>query len=164
MIEEKLNQLALVRHAIRKRERDRDEKIQAYKKAIRQVELTCADETESLRADATALERELEEYAAANLPEDKKSIRFDNGILQFRRQAPRFFFGEDEVTGNNAQLLKFVKANAPEYLKVEESVDWANFKKKLCYSGEAVCYDETYEVIAGLRMEIPPDKFTVHTA
>ena len=69
-----------------------------------------------------------------------------------------------EANAQDERLIHFVKHNAYSYLKVkvDESVDWAKFKRQLVIddNGE-VSFKETGELIDGLHAQRLPDKFTV---
>lgn len=62
----------------------------------------------------------------------KKSFRLPSGTLQFRTSY--------DVTKDDKKLLAYVKDEAPEFVKVEETVKWGDLKKKLDWteSGLAV--------------------------
>ena len=65
----------------------------------------------------------------------KKSFRLPSGTLQFRTSY--------DVTKDEEKLKTYVKNNAPEYIKVEESVKWGDFKKQLKWTedGKAISPD-----------------------
>lgn len=125
----------------------------------------CDDATIPARQEIAALTEALRQFAAANLPENKKSIELPSGMLAFNKKHPKYFFGGQEVNGKSKALLDYAKVNAPEFLKtkVEEYVDWAEFKKKLTYAGNVVFHSETGEAIDGLSVQTFPDTFTVTT-
>ena len=112
------------------------------------------------------LTEQLRRYAEIHLEDGKKSLNLPSGKLAFRKQAPRYFFDDlKEASSKDERLIRFVKHNAHEFLKVkvEESVDWLKFKSKLVPNGADVFYEETGELIEGLHAQILPDKFTVTT-
>lgn len=123
----------------------------------------CANKCAPFLAKIEDLTERLRRYAAANLPEDKKTIKRDAGILSFRKQEPRFYFDDKEANSKDERLLAFAKAGAPEFVKRTEYVDWEHFKRKLIIDGESVFYKDTGELIDGLHAQILPDKFTVKT-
>ena len=69
----------------------------------------------------------------------KKSFRLPSGLLQFTT-------GYD-VTKDEEKLLKYVQANAPEYVKCEPSVKWGDFKKQLTWTPAGVAVTPDGEVL-----------------
>ena len=56
--------------------------------------------------------------------EKKRSLKLPAGTMGFRAGQPHYDVNEPE-------LLAYVKASAPEFLKIKESVDWPRFKKDM---------------------------------
>jgi len=74
------------------------------------------------------------------------------GKLVLKKQQPEFIRDE-------AALLSWAEATAPEYVKIEKKVNWADLKKKANVSGEDVLYEG--EVIPGITAKARPDVFEV---
>lgn len=163
-VEEMLDAISGYEELISVAEMERDALTAHYKGKITAAEEICEQKCLPLRAEIALLVEQLRCYAEANTTEKRRSVRLPSGTLSFRKQAPRFYFDDGEANAQNPTLLKFVKANGGKYLKVEESVDWANFKPRLQCIGEHVVYDETGEIIEGMKAQILPDKFTVKTS
>ena len=92
---------------------------------------------------------------------DKKSIPFSGGTISWRKQPPKFFFNDTEVSPDNYAFLDFTKKFYADFIKTKEFVDWANFKTKLKIVDDSVYFVDTGEVIDGLKALILPDKFSV---
>ena len=111
------------------------------------------------------IEEQLKRYAEVHLPEGRKTVRLPSGTLSFTKQSPRYFFDDLKAAGGkDERLIKFVKHNAFDCLKVkvEESVDWKKFKSRLETSENGdVYFADTGEIIGGLHAQFLPDKFKV---
>ena len=75
-----------------------------------------------------------------------------SGKLVMKHQQPEFI-------RNEAALLSWAETTAPEYVRVEKKVSWADLKKKADVSGEDVLYEG--EVIPGITAKARPDVFEV---
>ena len=153
---------------IKSAESERDALIAHYQEKIFAAGKIFEDKTAQVKLEIASLTERLRRYAVANLPDNgRRSLVYPSGKLAFRKQPPKFFFDDlTEANGRDERIIHFVKHNAHRFLKVkvEESVDWAQFKTKLSYTGDAVVYKETGEIIDGLHAHILPDKFTVTTS
>lgn len=130
-----LERIAEFEAKIKAAEDERDEFISHYEQKIQAARKICDDATIPARQEIATLTEVLRQYAAANLPEDRKSIKLPSG--------------------KSKALLEFAKINAPEYLKtkVEKYVDWAEFKKKLTFDGEQIKADTFYTLKDGKVVE-----------
>jgi len=61
---------------------------------------------------------------------------------------------------DRAKLLAFVKASAPQYVKVEEDVKWGELKKTLKIAGDVAVMD-TGEVVEGVEIVDVPAEFKI---
>lgn len=84
----------------------------------------------------------------------QESYVLPSAKLVFKMQPPAF--SRDE-----AQLLPWVKQNAPKLVKVAESTDWAALKKRITLSSGSIVDAETGEVIPGVIAEERPPVFQV---
>lgn len=75
-----------------------------------------------------------------------------SGKLVMKKQQP--LYERDETA-----LLSWAEQTAPEYVRVEKKVSWADLKKKADVSGEDVLYEG--EVIPGITAKARPDVFEV---
>ena len=73
----------------------------------------------------------LEPYAKSKLDGKKKTVKMPSGNVSFRAVSPGYFIAGNKVDGKNQRLLDYVKQSDPEYLKIEESVNWSEFKDTL---------------------------------
>lgn len=160
-VEETLAKIAEYESAIRNCEQKRDVIIKHYQDKITAAEQICEGETAQSRAEIALLTEKLRRYTENNLVGNKRSLLFPSGRLAFRKQPTRFFFGTQEVSAKDEQLLKFAKAGAPEFVKINEYVDWAKLRGKLTVDGDSVYFADTGELIEGLRGQVQPDKFTI---
>lgn len=163
-VEELLGQIAAYQEQLKSLEDKRDQLIAHYQEKIRAAETICDRESAQARVEIALLTEKLKRYAENNLEDGKKSIAFPSGKLAFRKQPTRFFFDDmQEARSTDERLIKFAKANAPEFVKITETVAWDKLKQKLVVDGEEVFYNATGELINGLRAQVQPDKFTVTT-
>lgn len=84
-----------------------------------------------------------------------KSIKLPHGTIRFKKQQPEYIKDEEK-------LIDWAKTSGKvEYVKVKESIDWANLKKDAEVVGENLVDPETGEVIEGVRVVEREDKFEV---
>ena len=154
--------------AIKVAEEKRDALIDHYLLKIEVAKDICQRETRDAQDIIAELTAQLKDYAETRITDKKRSVSLPNGTLSFRKQQPKFFFdGLVEAKADDERLVHFVKHNAHQFLKVkvDESVDWANFKRTLAINDNGdVYFAETGEFIDGLHAQFLPDKFTVKTA
>ena len=150
--DELLEQIAELQVQIKAAEDERDEFIAHYQAKIERARDICAKATIEPRREIEVLTEALRRYAEANLSEGRKSIRLPSGTLSFHRQYPKYFIDGRAANAQSPALLTFAKANAPEYVKVTEYVDWSGLKRHL---------QETGEYVEGLEVQEFPDAFTV---
>lgn len=142
-----------------KEERDEAERIKAI--ALAQIEdlqnkIKAIDERTDHRT--AWLKGRLQEYFETVPHKETKtqeSYKLLSGTLIKKRVGTKIAH-DDEV------ILEWVKANAPSYIKVKESLDWAGFKKELELTDNgAVVLEDTGEVIPGVSIEIVPESFEI---
>lgn len=86
------------------------------------------------------LTAKLQPFAEAQIEgTKKKSFRLPGGNLQFRTNY--------DVTKDDEKLMAYVKETCPEYIKVEESVKWGDFKKQLTWTPKGVAVTPDGEVL-----------------
>ena len=150
-VDDLLEQIADREAIIATAESERDALIARYRGKIEAAQAICEETCKPLRTEIALLT-------------EVRSAKFPSGTIAFRKQAPRYYFDNEEANAQSKSLLDFVKANGGKYLKIEESVDWANLKPRLQCIDNQVVYADTGEVITGMKAEILPDKFTVKTS
>ena len=74
----------------------------------------------------------------------KKSVTLPNGVVGYRKKT--------NTIKNDAEIFDFVKSNYSEYIKTEEKVDLANFKKA-CSVVDGKLITEDGEVVPGYTVE-----------
>lgn len=122
---------------------------------IMQIKAWREKKAESIGNDVMFFEALLKPYAAAQVEGKKtKSVKLPNGILSFKKSEPRF-------TKDDSALLAFVKKNAPEYVNIKESVNWAEFKKELHFADAGKMVTVDGEIVPGVVYETKEDSFTV---
>ena len=77
-----------------------------------------------------------------------------SGKLVLKKQQPEFIRDE-------AALLDWAKANAPDMVQTKESVTWGELKKLTTLDGEKVVLAETGEIVSGVVAIERPDVFEV---
>lgn len=77
-----------------------------------------------------------------------------SGKLVMKHQQPEYVL-------DDAQMVSWAKAAAPAYIKVKESINWAELKKLTTTNGESVVLAKTGEVIPGITAKARPDVFEV---
>ena len=77
-----------------------------------------------------------------------------SGKLVLKKQQPAFIRDE-------AALLDWAKANAPDMVQTKESVTWGELKKLTTLDGEKVVLAETGEIVSGVVAIERPDVFEV---
>lgn len=161
-VEEIFQQMHDLQAEINEAAQKRDASIRFFQNRILAAEKNFEDETKQLQQEITELTCLLEGYYDENPPKRKKSIPFSGGQMGKVKQSPIFSFDDGEqLSSGNKKLLEYVKGNAPDYLKIKESVDWDKFRKELVIDGDNVIFEGTGEIIDGLNYQLRPDKFIV---
>ena len=118
------------------------------------------DKTEAeYEANVEGLEYMLGEYFKT-VPHKKtktqEAYQLPSGKLILKKQEPEFD-RKDEL------LVPWLKQNAPEFVKVKESSDWAGLKKTVAvFDGNVV--NENGEIIPGVTVTSRPEKFVVEVS
>ena len=161
-VEELLETVARDRDIIREAEENRFNFI-ALAKA--QADKVFEADTAAAQAEIDSITARLKDFAQKNLPDDKKTLLFPNGKLQFRKAQPKYIFDDgSELDGKNKRLIEFVKTSAPDYLTVCYFANWYKLKYKLAHDNEGnVFFTETGEILQGVRAEVIDDNFSVVT-
>lgn len=83
----------------------------------------------------------------------QESYSLPSGKLVLKKQQPEFSLDEEK-------LLPWVKANCPELVKVKESTNWAELKKRVAVDGANVVTADA-EIVPGITVTDRPDVFRV---
>ena len=83
----------------------------------------------------------------------QSSYMLKNGKLVMKRQQPEFDTKDEE-------LIPWLKANMPQFVKVKETADWAGLKKELVVNGNQMITEDA-EIVPGITVTPRPDIFKV---
>lgn len=136
-------------------ERDRlielaNEKIKELTERKTKIAEACAAETSYLKY----LLRMYFEGVETTTTKTQETYKLLSGKLVLKRQQPEFV-RDDKV------MVEWAKSSAPNYIKVIESVNWADLKKSTLVDGNTVIYTETGEVVPGVVAKPRDDVFEV---
>ncbi len=134
-----------------------NEKAEFAKRKIERIQQWLEDEKTSCEQTKSFFEFKLEEFYRGLEAEgklgNKKSYKLPNGTLQMRKKAAK-------LERNDTQLLEIARPLG--LIKVKESLDWAEFKKRLIIDGYKVIDKESGEVLDAIRVvEAECDEFSV---
>ena len=136
-------------------ERDRliklaDERIKELSDKKKELIDKAADKTSYL----TALLRMYFDTIEPKATKTQSTYKLLSGKLILKHQQPEYML-------DDAQMVSWAKAAAPAYIKVKESINWAELKKQTVVNGETVVLADTGEVIPGAVAKERPDVFEV---
>lgn len=121
---------------------------------INQIMAWAQRQKESANFEIGHFECLLEQFAQKELADKKtKTLKLPNGRLVMGRKTVAF-------KKNDESLMAFVKENHKDFIKVKETVDWAEFKKTLrVEDGKAI--DENGEIVPDIEVTEVEGKFEV---
>ncbi|MDD4278481.1 MAG: host-nuclease inhibitor Gam family protein [Candidatus Sumerlaeales bacterium] len=136
-------------------ERDRliklaDERIKELSDKKKELTDKAADKTSYL----TALLRMYFDTIEPKATKTQSTYKLLSGKLVLKHQQPEYVL-------DDAQMVSWAKTAAPAYIKVKESINWAELKKLTVVNGETVLLADTGEVIPGAMAKERPDVFEV---
>lgn len=136
-------------------ERDRliklaDERIKELSDKKKELVDKTADKTNYL----TALLRMYFDTIEPKATKTQSTYKLLSGKLVLKHQQPEYVL-------DDAQMVSWAKTAAPAYIKVKESINWAELKKQTVVNGETVVLADTGEVIPGAVAKERPDVFEV---
>lgn len=153
-VEETLLKIRDLQKIIDDAESRRDQSVEFLRARILEAKDICDNETLSVREEIEALKLPLAKFFRNNPPKGKrKSLKFACGSFGYNRASTKYFRDGNELNADNPDLLSFVKSERPEFVKVKESVDWANLKAKLDFDDEHVYFADTGEVLNGVKAQ-----------
>lgn len=104
----------------------------------------------------------LRPYAEAKVAGGKsKTVSLPSGSISLRASSPAFLIGNDQVKADSPQLVEHVKKFAPDLLKIKETADWAELKKRLIVMMDGQVISPDGDVLVFMRGEIRPDTISV---
>lgn len=127
---------------------------------IQQVQIWEKQELDEAQQSIDFLAERLRPYVAQQL-DGKKTLKMPSGNISFRAASPEFYIEGEKVDGKNQVLLEHIKKNAPEYIKLQESTDWAKFKKDLMVTSTGQVVNTNGEILSFMAAVQQPDKITV---
>ena len=136
-------------------ERDRliklaDERIKELSDKKKELIDQAADKTSYL----TALLRMYFDTIEPKATKTQATYKLLSGKLVLKHQQPEYVL-------DDALMVSWAKTAAPAYIKVKESINWAELKKLTVVNGETVVLADTGEVIPGAVAKERPDVFEV---
>ena len=136
-------------------ERDRliklaDERIKELSDKKKELIDKAAEKTSYL----TALLRMYFDTIEPKATKTQSTYKLLSGKLVLKHQQPEYVL-------DDAQMVSWAKTAAPAYIKVKESINWAELKKQTVVNGETVVLADTGEVIPGVVAKERPDVFEV---
>lgn len=146
-------------------------KIAQYQKAIQEANDFYADQKSKLdewleeatrenKSQIEYFESMLLPYADKKLDGSKKrSFKLPKGTIGFRKGTVKYFMDGQTISGSDEKLTKWAKLNAPDYIKVKESTDWAELKKELVVSKSGKVLASDGQIIPGMEATQSPDTF-----
>lgn len=103
----------------------------------------------------------LRPYAEQQLDGKKKTVKLPSGNISFRSATPAFFIAGQKVDGKNEYLTARLKQLAPQFIKIEESTNWSEFKDTLTVTKTGQVVSEDGEILDFLTAVEYPDSVTV---
>ena len=129
---------------------DRDELIAFYEDQIKAVK-------EDAEYKLGFIERALKAYFMTKPHQKTKTqeyVKLPLGKLMLKKQAPEF-------KRDDATVIEWLKANgSPEFVKVEEKLDWSELKKATTVVGNTIVNTDG-EIIPGVEVIEREDKFCI---
>lgn len=123
---------------------------------INEYELKKQKAKEQLKTKTAYLINSLNQYFQTVKPHEtktQKTYKLPSGTLRLKHGTPEFIRDEEA-------LLKWAKENAPEQVKVKETVNWGELKKSTIFKDGMVITADG-EVVEGVKAIDRPDTFEV---
>ena len=133
-----------------------DQELAELQKDVQALEERRKEILEPLENEMRYLKANLTEYHRKELEAGgDKTIKLPWATLKSKKQS-------QDYERDDAVLLEWVQANAPEFIKTEEpQVAWGDLKKAITVAGDKVLLKETGELINGLTPKELSVKFDV---
>lgn len=135
------------------------QKEMVVREKIRQMEEWLSKEKTKTDKTVVFFSFKLEQFfdkTAKRKTKTQEIIDLPSGTLKRKFPSPKFLRDDDKL------LVWLKERSLKEFVKVEESLDWGNFKKKLIVSGGNVV-DENGEIVDGIIVLDQPPVFEVET-
>lgn len=127
------------------------------KAKIEQIQTLLRKQEEKMFNETNFFEGKLREYFAGIKTKDTKtqrSYQLTSGKLVEKKQAPEFVRDDEK-------LLEWAENNAPSFVKIKKSADWAGLKKCVDVAGNLVINKDTGELVEGVKVIEREPKFEV---
>lgn len=128
---------------------------------INQIKQWQKQESEGNESSINYLISLLGPYAKSQLDGKKKTVKMPSGNISFRAKSPEYFIAGNKVDGKSQPLIDHVKQSDPEYLKIEESVNWSEFKDTLTPLSTGKVLTNDGEILDFISAVEYPDTVTV---
>jgi len=128
---------------------------------INRIKQWQAQESEGNDRSVQYLTSLLEPYAKQQLSGKGKTVKLPSGNVSFRAVSPGYFIAGEKADGKNIKLLDYVRKSAPEFLKVEESTDWSEFKNSLTVTSTGQIITVDGEILDFISAVEYPDSVSV---
>lgn len=143
-------------------EKRRDDFIAEYQARIDAAKKNCEEDCAADICAIDHLKDLLRDYALANMPKGKRTMKFPQGSISFKKCQPRFYLSDgSEPSSGNELLAESIKDSHPDFVSTVLTADWASFKKTLKFDENGEVYDANGEIIKCLHAETRADKFVV---
>lgn len=90
-----------------------------------------------------------------------KTYKLPSGNVSLKAKPVEYFIAGEKAAAKNETLTAYVKQAAREYLKVEESTNWGEFKKTLTVTSSGAVINADGEVLPFITGVEYPDTITV---
>lgn len=142
---------------IKEHKEEADRMIKVCQEMIEQYKQTIEQTNEQYEQKTEWIKSQLHNYFE-NVPKKatktQETYKLPSGTLKRK-------FGGKEFVRDDEKLLGYLKENKLEtFVKIKESIDWAEFKKTLeIKDGQAI--DQDGQIVDGIRVETKEDRFEV---
>jgi hypothetical protein len=129
---------------------------------IAQVEAWLKDIEEDNTRQIEFFMSKLAPYVGQQLAGGKsKTYKLPSGNVSLKAKPVEYFIAGEKAVAKNEELTAYVKQSAPEFLKVEETTNWGEFKKTLTVTSSGTVINSDGEVLSFITGVEYPDTVTV---
>ena len=128
----------------------------------RQIDEWLHETTRDAQQEIIRFNELLRPYLTERLEHERtKTLKLPSGSISLNKGRTELFVGSDKASADSPELLEYVRRHAVDFIKIKESVAWAEFKKTLIptESGRVVTKDgEILEFMSAWQL---PENITV---
>jgi len=128
---------------------------------INKIQQWQAQENEGNYKSIDYLTALLEPYAKSQLNGKGKTVKLPSGSVSFRAKSAEYFIAGEKADGKNVKLLDYIRQSATEFLKIEESTDWSEFKNSLTVTSTGQVVTADGEILDFISAVEYPDSVSV---